>query len=93
MSSPGPRAGPRLAGRGASRQAPRRGVRVVSGVALGSPQGSGAPRVPVARTSGWGGTGLPRVDSAVPVGLVKLGHVPRRLLEELSPDLPPAGAI
>lgn len=36
---------------------------------------------------------LLRVDSAFPVGQVKFGHVPRLLLEELCPDLPPAGAI
>lgn len=43
--------------------------------------------------SGTGGTGLCLVDSAFPVGLVKLGHVQRWLLEELSPDMSPAEAI
>lgn len=78
----GPAAGPGVGG----------GLRVRSGLTAGVGALTGAC-LPVL-CSGRGGTGpLFGVDSAFPVWLVKLRQVWRRLLEELSPDLPPAGAI
>jgi hypothetical protein len=81
---------------GVSQQAPRAGgpLRGRAGLVAGVQEVTGAwSRTRRDAASGTGGTGLGRVDSALPVGLVKLGHVRRRLSEELSPDMSPAGVI
>lgn len=79
--------------RGVSRQAPRPGrLRDRAGLTAGVGEAA-AGAWPRDAASGKGGTGLRRVDSALPVGLVKSGHVRRRLVGELSPDMSPARVI
>lgn len=78
---------------GVSRQAPRPGrLRDRAGLTAGVGEAAAGAWSRDA-ASGKGGTGLRRVDSALPVGLVKSGHVRRRLVGELSPDMSPARVI